>query len=357
MSAGTTHGPPVHAAPRGPRAMGPLLIGVATLTAVVGCLVLLLLATGHDPATALRALLRGAVGSWYTLTSTTLVRATPLILTGLAVAIAFRAGVLNIGAEGQLLAGAAAATAVAIAWPSGGALPGVLAGAAGGVLWTALPAWLRLRYNVLEVISTLMCNAVAVYVVGWLVRGPLQEPTRIYPQSAVLDLASRLPLLWDGTRLHAGFVLALLLVAAAWWINAHTAAGFRLRAVGLNENAAASTGGIAVARTRLVAFVVSGALAGVAGAVEVQGVTYALYENLSPGYGYTAIAVALLARLDARAVIVAALLFAALQAGGSAMQRDAAVPAVTVKVVEAALILGVITVAAWQQRRTRSHAV
>ncbi len=339
------------------RGMTPLLIGAAALAAVVGCLVLLLLATGHDPGTALRALVRGAAGSWYTVTSTTLVRATPLILTGLAVAIAFRGGVLNIGAEGQFLVGAASATAVALAWPAGGLLPALVAGAGGGVAWTAIPAFLRMRYGVLEVISTLMCNAIAVYLVGWLVRGPLQEPTQVYPQSAVLDAATRLPLLWSGTRLHLGFVLALVLVAAAWWITAHSAAGFRLRAVGLSETAAAATGRIAVTRTRLAAFLVSGALAGVAGAVEVQGVTYALYENLSPGYGYTAIAVALLARLDARAVVGAALLFAALQAGGSAMQRDAGVPAVTVKVVEAALILGVITLVAWEQRRTRSRAV
>jgi general nucleoside transport system permease protein len=210
---------------------------------------------------------------------------------------------------------------------------------------------------VLEVISTLMCNAVAIHVVGWLVRGPLQEPSGVYPQSDVLAASTRLPLLWTGTRLHWGFVLALLLCGLAWWVLTRSAAGFRLRAVGLNAHAAAATGGIDVPRSTLLAFLVSGLLAGLAGAVEVQGVTYALYENLSPGYGYTAIAVALLARLDARAVVAAALLFAALQAGGSAMQRDADVPAVTVKVVEAALILSVITLAAWQTRRARSHAV
>jgi ABC-type uncharacterized transport system permease subunit len=340
-----------------PAALRPVLAAAATLVSVVLVLVLLLLATGHAPGPALSALLNGAAGSWYTFTSTTLVRATPLILTGLAVAVAFRAGVLNIGAEGQFLMGAACATAVTIVWPAGGLLPGLAAGMLGGVAWTVLPAWLRLRFGVLEVISTLMCNAIAIHVVGWLVRGPLQEPTGVYPQSDVLASAARLPLLWSGTRLHAGFVLALLLCVGAWYVMTHTAVGFRLRAVGINAHAAAATGGIDVPRTTLVAFLLSGLLAGLAGAVEVQGVTYALYENLSPGYGYTAIAVALLARLDARAVVAAALLFAALQAGGSAMQRDADVPAVTVKVVEAALILGVITLAAWQQRRARSHAV
>ncbi len=324
---------------------GLVLVGAGLVLLVV------LVVTGHAPVPALAALGRGAVGSWYTFTSTTLVRATPLILSGLAVAIAFRAGVLNIGAEGQLLMGAAAATAVALTVPSGGVVLALFAGLVGGLLWTIIPVVLTQRFGVLEVISTLLMNAVALYVVGWLVRGPLQEPTGIYPQSGVLSEATRLPLLWNGTRLHAGFLLALVCAGALWWFGARTAAGFRLRAVGLNAHAAASAGRIDVARTSQRAFLVSGVLAGLAGAVEVQGVTYGLYENLSPGYGYTAIAVALLGRLDARAVVAAAILFAALQAGGSAMQRDAGVPAVTVKVVEAVLILGVISATAWQRRQ------
>jgi general nucleoside transport system permease protein len=337
--------------PRMPRALLPVAIAAAALGGVLLVLVTVLLATGHAPGPALAALLNGAAGSWYTFTSTTLLRATPLALTGLAVAVAFRGGVLNIGAEGQLLVGAAAATAVAVAMPAAGPLPPLLAGLLGGVAWTLVPALLKARVGVLEVISTLMANAIAVHLVGWLVRGPLQEPTRVYPQSAVLEPVARLPLLWSGTRLHAGFVLTLLALLVAWWLLTRTAAGFRLRAVGLNPQAAAATGRVDVPRVTLLAFLVSGALAGLAGAVEVLGVTYALYENLSPGYGYTAIAVALLARLDARAILPAALLFAGLQAGGSAMQRDADVPAVTVKVVEAALILGIVTVVAWQQRR------
>jgi general nucleoside transport system permease protein len=332
------------------RGQATLLIALGTLGGALLTLVALLVVTGHAPGPALAALVRGAVGSWYTITSTTLVRATPLIVTGLAVAIAFRGGVLNIGAEGQFLAGATAATAAALAFPSGGLIVGLVAGVIGGLAWTAVPALLRHRFGVLEVISTLMLNAVAVYIVGWLVRGPLQEPSGVYPQSDVVAPWARLPVLWSGTRLHLGFVLAVLLAGVTWWGLTRTAAGFRLRAVGLNAAAAASAGRIDVARTTLVAFVISGMLAGLAGAIEVQGVTYALYENLSPGYGYTAIAVALLARLDARAILGTAFLFAALQAGGSAMQRDAGVPAVTVKVVEAVLILGVVSVAAWQAR-------
>ncbi len=324
----------------------PLLRVGALLATTLTLLVALLVVTGHDPAVALRALVRGAFGSWYAITSATLVRAVPLAFTGLAVAVAFRAGLLNIGAEGQLLAGAAAAAgAAALVGPSAGAwaIPLVLvAGVLSGALWAGIAAVLRQRFGVLEVISTIMLNFVALYVVGWLVRGPLQEPSRIYPQSVALPDALHLPVLLPGTRLHLGVALAALLAVYLWWWMRGTAAGFRLRAVGLNAHAAATTGRIDVARVSLLAFLASGALAGLGGAVEYAGVTYALYENFSPGYGYTAIAVALLARLNPAGVLGTALLFGALQAGANAMQRDAGVPVALVNVVEAMLILLVI---------------
>ncbi len=323
------------------------VLRVGALLAITSALLVgLLFVTGHDPAPALQALWRGAFGSWYAITSATLVRAVPLALTGLAVAIAFRAGLLNIGAEGQLLAGAAASTAgIAVLGPSMGvlSLPLVLLlGMIAGALWAGIASLLRQRYGVLEVISTIMLNFVALYAVGWLVRGPLQEPTRIYPQSIAIEKALQLPVLIQGTRLHVGVVLAMLLAVAAWWWLRNTASGFRLRAVGLNASAAATSGGIDVGRVSVFAFLISGALAGLAGSVEYTGVTYALYENLSPGYGYTAIAVALLARLNPLGVLGTAVLFGALQAGGNAMQRDAGVPIALVNVVEAVIILLVI---------------
>jgi simple sugar transport system permease protein len=218
----------------------------------------------------------------------------------------------------------------------------LLAGAAAGAGWAGIAASLRRRFGVLEVISTIMLNFVALYATGWLVRGPLQEPTRVYPQSPTLAGSARLPLLIPGTRLHVGFALAVAAGVALWAVLRWSAAGFRLRATGLNPHAAASAGLIAVPTVTTAAFLASGALAGLAGAVEVTGVTYALYENLSPGYGYTAIAVALLARLHPLGVIAAGALFGALEAGAGAMQRDAGVPAVVVTVVEALLILLVL---------------
>lgn len=305
----------------------------------------LLAVGGFDERIALTALWSGSVGTWYSFTSATLVRAVPLMLTGCAVAVAFRAGVFNIGAEGQLLAGAAAASAVALAVPQLGLATlglALVVGAVAGAAWAAIAAALRVRFGVLEVISTIMLNFVALYAVSYLVRGPLQEPTHAYPQTSPIADAVRLGRFPGAGRLHAGLLLALTALGVAGWMLRHTAGGFRLRAVGESATAAASAGQIDVTGVVTRAFLLSGALAGLAGAVEVLGVTYALYEDISPGYGYTAIAVALLAGLDPWRVVLSATLFAALEAGAAAMQRDAGVPSTLVSVVEALLILAVV---------------
>jgi ABC-type uncharacterized transport system permease subunit len=329
------HGPVARAA----FVLGGLAIGIPVLLWLLG----------FDAEPAMAALWSGSVGSSYAIASGTLVRATPLILTGLSVGLAFRAGVFNIGVEGQLLAGAAAATAVAVIPAIGGGhvatLLALLAGAVAGAFWAGIAALLRVRFRVLEVLSTILLNFVALYVVSYLVRGPLQEPLHVYPQSSTIAPAERLPRLLPGSRLHAGFLISLVLAAAVWWALRNTAAGFRIRATGANAEAARIAGGIDVRRTTAQVFLLSGAIGGLAGAIEVMGVTFALYENLSPGYGYTGIAVALLARLDPLGVIASGLLFGALEAGASAMQRDAAVPSVVVSVIEAIIILA--TVIAW----------
>ena len=331
-----------------------LLLGLATVAAIVGATALLLLVAGYDVPRALGALWSGSIGTWYALTSATLVRAIPLMLTGCAIAVAFRAGVWNIGAEGQLLAGGAGATAVALLVPGAGPVAVVLAlltGAAAGAGWAGLAALLRARFGVLEVISTIMLNFVALYAVSFLVRGPLQEPTHAYPQSSSIADAMHLARIPGAGRLHIGIVVAITLVLVAGWVMRHTAAGYRLMAVGESPSAAASAGMIDVRRVTTQAFITSGALAGLAGAIEVLGVTFALYEDLSPGYGYTAIAVALLAGLDPWRVIFTSLLFAGLEAGAGAMQRDAGVPSTLVSVIEALLILAVVAAQALRTRR------
>jgi general nucleoside transport system permease protein len=315
---------------------------VAAVLIGLGALTLGVEALGYDAAAALEALWAGAFGSWYVFTSATLVRAVPLTLIGLGIAVAFRAGAFNIGAEGQFYAGAIAATWVGLhvagrpAPLAIGAL--LLAAVLAGAAWVAVPVWLKLRFGVLEVISTLLLNFVAESLVSLMVLGPLQERSHIYPQSDPIALSARLPLL-GGTRLHAGYLLALLLSLILWFLFSRTLWGFQLRAVGMGPRAAEVSGGVDSQRMGAAALFISGALAGLAGGVEVSGVSYALFQNLSTGYGFTGIAVALLGGLHPAGVLVAGILFGALETGAGAMQRDAGVPAVAVYLVEAVIII------------------
>lgn len=339
------------------RKLSPWLGALAALaaTAVVAAVALRL--GGHDPLRAASAMVRGSLGSRDALLSITLVRSVPLILTGLAVALAFRAGVWNIGAEGQLYAGAVAAVAVGL-W--GGGLPAwilvptvLAASVLAGVAWALIPALMKLRLGVGEVITTILMNFVGIHLAAWVVHGPLQESRGVFPQTDRVVEAARLPALADGTRLHWGFALALLLAGALWALMRWTRAGFGIRAVGSSPDAARTAGRIPSDRVILGTFLVSGGLAGVAGGVEVAGVTYALYEGLSPGWGYTAIAVALLAGLNPAGVVVAGVLFGALEGGAGAMQREAGVPSAWVSAVEALVILAVLAV---DQLRRRGAA-
>ena len=295
------------------------------------------------------------MGAELALLADSLVRSTPLIIAGLAVALAFRGGVFNIGAEGQLLVGAIAATTVSLA---GGETIGraivpisLMSAALAGALWAGIAALLRRRFHVLEIISTIMLNFVAIYLVSYLVRGPLQESTHIYPQTESLSPSARLPLLIPETRLHFGFAVAIIIGALLSWVFGKTAVGFRIRATGASPLAALTAGRIDVGRTSFTVFLLSGALAGMAGGIEVTGVTFALYENLSPGYGYTAIAVALIAGLNPLGIIVSGIFFGVLETGATALQREFGVPSSLASVVEAALILAALALAARRGRR------
>jgi simple sugar transport system permease protein len=303
---------------------------------------LLLGVLGIAPLRALQALLEGAVGDRLAVENT-LLRSGPLLLIGLGIALSFRCGVWNIGAEGQLYAGAIAGTAVATRLfgpdPGPAALPlALVAGALGGALWGGVAALLRVTRGVSEVLSTILLNFVAVLGVAYVVHGPLKELAGAYPQSDALSASAQLPILPGLLRVHAALPLVYLLPLVAWVLLFRTAAGLRLRAVGLNPEAARYAG-ISPDRETVRVLLLSGGLAGLAGAIEVCGVTGRLFENLSPGYGFTAIAVALLARLNPLGVVPAALLFAGLATGSGAMQRVANVPSVTVQVVEALVIL------------------
>jgi ABC-type uncharacterized transport system permease subunit len=329
----------------------------AAIIAVAGMAVLLVLmkSAGFDVSDALSAAARGSAGSAYAIFSGTLLRATPLLIVGIAVAVAFRAGVLNIGGEGQLLAGAAAGVAVALGAPAGTPtvvliLAELVAGVAAGATWAAIPALLRFRFGVSEVVSTLLLNFVALNGVGFLVRGAMQEATGAYPQSATIPEAARLPLLIARQQLHLGFAIAIVLAIAVWLYFTRTAGGFRLAVVGESPEAAASAGQVHVAGVQARALIASGAIAGLAGIVQASGVTYILYEGLSPGYGYVAIGVALLGGLHPLRIIASAVLFGALGAGADAMQRDAGVPPEFAAVTAAIIILGLLAAPAVHRR-------
>jgi simple sugar transport system permease protein len=327
---------------------GPLGVAAGALVLTAVAAMLLLWAGGYDPMRAAAAMVRGSFGNRDAFISITLVRSVPLILTGLAVALAFRAGVWNIGAEGQLYAGAIAAVWVGLSGsvlPPWALIPAVLGSACiAGAAWALVPTLLRLRLGVGEVITTILMNFVGIYLAAYVVHGPLMEARGVFPQTDQIAGSARLPLLVPGTRLHVGFAVALGAAAVLALLLRRSRFGFQVRAVGASPEAARVSGRIDTGRVVGVSFLASGALAGLAGGVEVAGVTYVLYENLSPGWGYTAIAVALLAGLNPGAVVVTGVLFGALQSGAGAMQRDAGIPAAWVGAVEALVILAVLAV-------------
>ncbi len=297
------------------------------------------LAVGADPAAALGAALAGAVGSPYAVAET-LVRTTPLLWCGLAVAIAFRAGVWNIGAEGQLLIGALAATWAAGHLPWFLAAPGALmAGAGAGALWAGGAAVLRQWRGVNEILSTILLNLVAQGLLGWAVHGPMKEAVGHYPQSDPIPAAAWLPRLAPPSRLHLGLLLGLVAAGALAFVLRRTPLGLELRAVGDGPRAALAAG-LRVARLQAWVLVVSGALAGLGGAVELLGVSHRLFERFSPGWGYSGIAVALVGGLAPAGVVGGSVLFGGLAAAAGSMQRVAAVPTSVV-----ALLQGLVIVA------------
>jgi general nucleoside transport system permease protein len=282
-----------------------------------------------------------------------LVTATPLLLTGAAVALAFRGGYWNIGAEGQLLVGAIMAAAIGqiAGLPQIFAIPlMILGGAIGGALWALGPAVLRVRFGIDEVVTTLLLNPVALLLVNALLHGPWRDPVSGFPESPRIVEAAEFPQLLERSRLHLGFVVALLIVAAVGYVVGRTPAGLRLRAVGLSPHGARFAG-IDVGRTLLLAALVSGAIAGIAGVGEVAGIQYRLTSGISPGYGYTGIVVATLGALSMPGVALAALLLADLAVGASSAGRALGIPSQLGAVVQATLLL--VTIALLAIRRNR----
>lgn len=282
--------------------------------------------------------------------SETLTRATPLILTGLAAAIAFRAHLYNIGAEGQLYAGALAAVAVGglhggsgFDLPPAVLFPAMLAAAAlAGAALMALPALAKTRFGVDEVVTTLLLNFIVLLFVSMMLDGPMKDPTAMgWPQSVTLRDDLQLSRLVERTRVHTGLVVALGLAALAWAVLRTTTLGFEVRAVGANARAARFAG-VPVTRTVLVVALASGAVAGLAGAIEVAGRTGYVTLDMSPGYGYTGIVIAMLAGLNPLGVVAAAVFVAGVLVGADSMSRAVAVPTYIADVIVAVALLSML---------------
>jgi simple sugar transport system permease protein len=284
----------------------------------------------------------------------TLVQTTNLLFPALGIAVAFRAGLFNIGAEGQLVLGGFAAgwLGSALPLPPWLALPVVLlAGALAGGVWGAIPGFLRARFGANEVIATLMLNVVATLLATYLVGGPLAQAGGGAQETAPLPHAARLPDLVADSRLTWAFVIALVLAFVLRWALTRTVFGYELRAAG-EAPEAAKRAGIDLGRTAFVAMALSGAIAGLGGATIVSGVLHRFNTGLSPGYGFIAIAVALVGNLDPLWIIVASLAFGMLQSGGIAMQAEAGVPREVVNLVIGLVIIALAGRRVVAQRRT-----
>lgn len=323
------------------------VVSLAAAGIAVVALSLVLGALGHPPLRMMWRLFDGSLGSWYA-ASETLLKTTPLLFTALAVVIAFRAGVWNIGGEGQFVAGGVAALIAAQALPAGIAATGaaLVAGAIAGALWAGVASLLRVYRNAPEVLTTILLNFVAVHLLGWLVQGPLQENAGRYPQSEPLAPAARLEGI-AGTRLHAGLWIALAAAIAIHLFLFHSATGLRMRAAGLNA-LAARWAGVRVTRETVRAMLLSGAFAGLGGSVELLGVTHRLYERFAAGAGYSGIAVALLAQLHPLGAILSAAFFGALSGGAGALQRAEGVPAAVAVLGQGVAVLALLGLASFR---------
>jgi len=329
-------------------ALGLLLPALATVLALtIGAGLLWLLHA--DPLKAYAALFGGAFGTTSGLTQS-VVKATPLLLVALGIIIAFRANVINIGAEGQIILGALAGTGFALAWPAG---PGfllipatLLVGFLAGAAWGFIPGWLKARLGVNEILSTIMMNAIALQLMNFMLSGPLMDPAEVasgtfIAQSARLPQQVWLPRLVPQTQLHAGAVLAVVLAVAVYILLWRTTIGYRIRAVGLNPDAARHAG-IPVPFYQVLSLTLAGGFAGLAGVVEVIGVQHRLLEGITSGYGFSGIVAALFGQLHPLLAIPAAYLFGSLLVGANAMQRAVQVPSALIDTLLGVVVLVVV---------------
>ncbi|HQA29347.1 MAG TPA: ABC transporter permease [Brevefilum fermentans] len=336
----------------------------ATLAALlVGAI--MLIALGVNPLVAYQALLQGAFGSKNAFAET-LVRATPLLLIGVGICIAYRGNVINIGGEGQMIMGALVGAYIGVTLTN---FPGwlnitlgLLGGVVAGAIWGGIPGVLKAYFNVNEILSTVMMNAIAVQFKNYYLTGSLMDPSQAdmaskIPQSARLEEIFRLPRLWQPTRLHLGSLIAVILAILVYILLWHTTTGYRIRAVGQNPHAA-KYAGVKVKRYIVLALLLSGALAGLAGATQVYGVNYRMITDGSAtgftgGAGFNGIVAALFGQLHPILTIPASVLFGALIVGANAMQRVTQIPSALITALNGLVVVFVVSSDYWRIRRQR----
>jgi general nucleoside transport system permease protein len=337
-----------------PRWVGPAAVAVAVVLTVALTAIPIRLAGANPPAAFQRYLVTPLSSS--TGIYEVLLTATPLLFTGIAVALAFRVGYWNIGAEGQFLAGAVGTTAVGISLPglpAAAALPlGFLAGAAGGLLWATLPAWLKRRAGIDEVVTTLLLNPVALLVVQGMLNGPWRNSTTGFTDSDRLGSGFDLPALVPGSRVHWGFGVALIVIAVVGVVLARTATGVRIKAAG-QAPAAAAFSGIQVGLLQWRCALVSGAIAGLGGASQVMGVQHQLTAGISNNYGYTGVIVATLGGLGALGVLLVAGLLGDIAVGAQNVSLVLQVPSQLGEIFGALLMVAVLAMMSWRRYRVR----
>ncbi|MEO5324485.1 ABC transporter permease [Mesorhizobium sp. CC13] len=330
------------------------LPAAAVLVALI-CGAVLLAASGFNPWDVFTVMLAGVFQDMRSIAEV-LLKATPLILIGVGLCVAFRCSIWNIGAEGQLYAGAVAATAVGVAFDGLTAwvyVPLVIvAGALAGAAWAAIAGLLKIYFRASEIVTTIMLNYIAIISTSYLVTGPLRDAAAAYPQSARLVKEAWMPRILPPTRLHVGILIALMLAVAVYVFLFRSSKGFAVRVVGISPHAARYAG-MSVSRNIMLAICISGAMAGLAGAFEIAGVTRRLYQNISPGYGFEGIAVALLANNNPIGAIFSGVLFAVLRSGSELMQITAQVPQVLVSVIQGIVILSVVGFGVYRYRAVR----
>ena len=306
---------------------------------------LIIAGIGKNPLEAYGFLFKGAFGSKPALAST-LVKSTPLIFTGLSATFAYRCGIFNLGAEGQLIMGSIGSIVVATILPKAVSLPGpvlflisLLAGIIMGGLWGSIPGILKVYRGLNELIVTILLNYIATLFMSYLINGPIMEGN--IPQSGAVPNELKLPIVSAGMRLHYGFFIALLLGVLVYYFLFQTANGLKLRSVGLNRSAA-KVFGINVNRFLLISFIVSGAIAGFGGSIEVHGNAFRLMPGYAKGFGFDGLAIALIGQLNPFGTIIAACFYGALRTGANMMQVASGIPTSVVSIIQALIIIFVI---------------